>query len=94
MKENQVIHEFQKNANEKVRAEFCEYRGRDLFNLRVFFQPDNSNEEWIPSRKGITLSTSQIPELKEAVDKAYQQWKRRAKKVNTPLNNEREVKFR
>lgn len=80
MQENQLIHEFQKNANEKVRAEFCEYKGRDLFNLRVFFQSDNSNEEWFPSRKGITLSASHIPELKEAVDRAYQEWKKRTKR--------------
>ena len=79
MKENQVIHEFQKNANEKVRAEFCEYKGRDLFNLRVFFHADSPGEEWIPSRKGISLSTSQIPELKEAVDRAYQEWQKRIK---------------
>ena len=77
MQENQLIHEFQKNANEKVRAEFCEYKGRDLFNLRVFFQSDNSNEEWIPSRKGITMSIGLIPELKETIDKAFKEWEKK-----------------
>jgi hypothetical protein len=80
MQENQLIHEFQKNANEKVRAEFCEYKGRDLFNLRVFFQSDDSGEKWFPSRKGITLSTNHIPELKEAVDRAYQEWQKKTKR--------------
>lgn len=80
MQENQLIHEFQKNANEKVRAEFCEYKGRDLFNLRVFFQSDNSDLEWLPTRKGITISTSLIPELKEAVDRAYQHLRKGTKR--------------
>ena len=80
MSENQLIHEFQKNAIERVGAEFCEYKGRDMFNLRVFFQPDNSSKEWLPTRKGITLSASLIPELKDAIDKAYQQWKKRTKR--------------
>jgi len=79
MEKNQIVHEFQKNAIEKVRAEFCEYKGRELFNLRVFFQPDDSNEEWLPTRKGITLSASLMPELREAIDKAYEQWKKRTK---------------
>ena len=77
MQKNQLIHEFQKNTNEKVRAEFCEYKGRDLFNLRVFFHSDNNDLEWLSTKKGITLSTSHIPELKEALDKAYQEWKQR-----------------
>jgi hypothetical protein len=80
MSDNRLIHEFKKNAIEKVRAEFCEYKGRDLFNLRVFFQSDNSTEEWLPSRKGITMNTELIPELKEAVDKAYEQWKKQPKR--------------
>jgi hypothetical protein len=80
MEENQVIHEFQKNANEKVRAEFCEYKGRDYFNLRVFFQSDGPDEEWFPTRKGFTMCTSLLPDLKEAVDLAYQQWQKKAYK--------------
>lgn len=79
MNDSRLIHEFQKNANEKVRAEFCEYKGRDLLNLRVFFHSDNGDLEWLPTRKGITLSASHIPELKEAMDKAYKQWKKRIK---------------
>jgi hypothetical protein len=79
MNEYQLIHEFQKNAIEKVRAEFCEYKGRDLFNLRVFFQSDNSSEEWLPTRKGITMSPELLLDLKEAVDKACQEWQKRTK---------------
>ena len=80
MEKNQTVHEFQKNANEKVRAAFCEYKGEDFFNLRVFFQADSPDEEWLPTRKGITLSASLMPELREAIDKAYQQWRRETKK--------------
>ena len=79
MENNQIIHEFQKNAIEKVRTEFCEYRGKGLINIRVFFQANPSGNEWLPTRKGITMSAELIPELKEAMDKAYKQWKKQTK---------------
>ena len=79
MKENELVYEFQKNANERVRAEFCEYKGRDFLSLRVYFQADTPDEEWRPTQKGITLSQDQIPELKKAIDKVYEKWRERKK---------------
>ena len=80
MKENELVYEFQKNANERVRAEFCKYKGGDFLNLRVYFQADTPDQEWCPTQKGITLSQDQIPELREAMDKVYKQWKERKTK--------------
>ena len=93
MKENEVIHEFQKKANERVRAEFCKYKGRDLFNLRVYFQADSPDEEWLPTKRGIALSEDHIPDLTEAIDKVYEHWKRKTKKTSKSLNNEMETQL-
>jgi hypothetical protein len=40
MQSNQVVHEFMKNAADKVRAEFSHFKGKDLFSFRVYYQTD------------------------------------------------------
>jgi hypothetical protein len=69
-----MIHEFQKNAVEIVRVEIKEFRDQDYLNIRVWFEPDNSNE-YKPSPKGITLNVDLLPELKKAILKAEKQLK-------------------
>ena len=68
MHDPKLIHEFMKNANEKVRIEHCKFKEKDLLNVRVFFQSDQN--EWLPSKKGITFRLDQLPDLKEGIDKA------------------------
>ena len=75
MEESKLIHEFQKNANEKVRVEFCRFNNHDLLNLRVFFQSEDN--KWLPTRKGLTIRPDLLDDLKEAVDKAHKEWQRR-----------------
>ena len=72
MSNNQVVYEFTKNPMEKVRAELCNFRGKDILNLRVYFDAGDSTEDWRPTKKGLALSVSLIPELKKAVDKAHE----------------------
>jgi hypothetical protein len=69
-----------KNAADKVRAEFSHFKGKDLFSFRVYYQTDDESDDWRPTKTGITLRTDLIPELKEAVEKAYTQWKTKAQK--------------
>jgi len=70
MQDNQIVHEFMKNAFEKVRGELCKYKGKDLINVRIYFQADREKGEWEPTRKGITMDVELIGELKEAIEKA------------------------
>ena len=69
-----LIHTISKNAREQVRIEFMNYCGSDVLNLWVYYNAGNSMEEWRPSKKGLSISTDHIPDLKEAVDKAFQVW--------------------
>ena len=80
MQNNQVVHEFMKNAADKVRAEFSHFKGRDLFSFRIYFQSDDESGEWIPTKRGITVQTELIPELKKALDKAHEQWQAKTSK--------------
>jgi hypothetical protein len=72
-----LIHEFSKNSREKVRVEFMTYRGNEVLNLWVYYNADPSREDWRPSRKGLSISTDLIGELKAGVEQAYQKWEKR-----------------
>ncbi len=68
--DNQVLHEFQKNASEVVRASLGEYNGKDYLHLRVFYKaPEDRGGEFHPTKKGLTLSVDLIDDLSEAVEK-------------------------
>ena len=77
MEDSKLIYEFQKNAQEKVRIEFCKFKKRDLINVRVWYLADELGEVWKPSPKGITMDVDLIEELKQGVDKALKEWQKR-----------------
>jgi hypothetical protein len=64
---NQTLHSFSKNSLEEVRASLTEYKGKQYIDLRVFYKADD--EEFRPTKKGLTLALELIPELEEAVKK-------------------------
>jgi hypothetical protein len=53
---------------EEVRVSIQEYKGRRYLSLWVWFKNDDDN--WQPSKKGLTLSLDLLPELRKAVDAA------------------------
>jgi len=65
MAEDKVVSSFERNATEQVRATLKEFRGKRYLDLRIYYQDDAG--EWKPTRKGVSLSTDFMPELKEAV---------------------------
>ena len=50
-----------------MRASLTEYKGKQYIDLRVFYKADN--DEFRPSKKGLTLSPELLPELEEALHK-------------------------
>jgi len=70
-----IIYEFQKNASERVIAKVSEFQGRQVFSLWVYWNDSiNGTENWRPSKKGLSMQVSLIPELKKAVDLAYAEY--------------------
>ncbi|MBW1974446.1 MAG: transcriptional coactivator p15/PC4 family protein [Deltaproteobacteria bacterium] len=65
--EPKVVYSFQKNALEEVRASVTTFKGKNYLDIRVYYKADDG--EFKPSRKGITLATSLIDDLEEAVKK-------------------------
>lgn len=74
MQSKRLVHEFMKNATEKIRVELSEFQGVDLIDIRAYYNAGLSNEYWKPTKKGISIRSDLIPQLKEAIDKAYQEW--------------------
>lgn len=67
----ELLASFQKNAMEEVRLSLTEYKGHQLVDLRVYFQPLSSGEAY-PTKKGLTISVDVFPELKDAIVKVYE----------------------
>lgn len=74
MQNDNLIREFQKNASEKVRVERGYYRGIDIISFRIYFNAGVAKDDWRPSRKGISMRVDLLPEIKKAIDKAYEEW--------------------
>jgi hypothetical protein len=67
-----IIKDIKKNNNEIIRIEVSEFKGRDLINIRIWYQSiDSGSGELVfkPTQKGVTLNISEFEELKDGVEK-------------------------
>ncbi len=66
-----IIKDIQKNSKEIIRIEISEYMGKELINLRIWFQAidEKGNIVYKPSQKGIALNVSQFAELKDGIER-------------------------
>ena len=63
---SKVIDTFPKNAMEEVRTQLTEYKGYKLIDIRVWYK-QKEEEEFKPSKKGLTLGIEHYKELKKAI---------------------------
>lgn len=80
----QVISDINKNSREIIRIEVSEFKGRELINLRIWYQ--HFDGEYKPTQKGITLDISHYEELKGAVDQIGQYIKDKKKGIVPKIN--------
>lgn len=67
-----IIKDIKKNNNEIIRIEVSEFKGRELINVRIWYQAiDSANGDLVfkPTQKGITLNIAEFEELKDGVEK-------------------------
>ncbi len=67
-----VIKDIKKNNNEIIRIEVSEYKGRELINIRIWYQAiDANNGDLVfkPTQKGVTLNINEFEELKDGIEK-------------------------
>jgi len=66
-----LIQTIEKNSREEIRIQLREYKGHQLFDVRIFYFTDKEPEPK-PSPKGISMSIRLLPQLKEAILEAEQ----------------------
>lgn len=65
-----IIKDIKKNNTEIIRVEISEYQGKELINLRIWYQAiDNGEVVYKPTQKGVALSVDKFSELQEAITK-------------------------
>jgi len=62
--------EIDKNSLEKIRIQRTKYKGKDLLDIRVFYEAENG--EWKPTKKGITVKVALTEKLLDGITKEMQ----------------------
>ncbi len=57
--------EIDKNSLEKIRIQRTKYKGKDLLDIRVFYEAENG--EWKPTKKGITVKVDLTEKLLDGI---------------------------
>lgn len=65
----EVVATVEKNRREEIRIALREYEGRDLCDVRVFAEP-YAGDEWIATKKGISMVVAKLPALIAALQRA------------------------
>lgn len=65
--ESRLIHEWGNVHTQKVRVSLTTYKGKRLLDIRRHFDIHNDGK-LVPTRKGISLTTGEIPELLKALE--------------------------
>jgi hypothetical protein len=65
--ERELIHSFDRSATEQVQISLSTYKGKTYVDFRIYYK--GSDGEYRPTKKGITVSPTQLPELGEAIRK-------------------------
>lgn len=56
--------ELERSPTEKLIIEKSNFKGRDLVNMRIYYLADGEGEEeWRPTKKGITFRLDQLDEV-------------------------------
>ena len=66
-----IIKDIERNNKEIIRIEISEFKGRELINLRIWYQSIDEKGDMVykPSQKGVALNISKYEELKQGIDK-------------------------
>jgi len=65
-----LIKDIQRNSTEIIRIEVSEFKGRELINIRIWYQSVAGGEVvYKPTQKGVTLNINEFHELKDGIDR-------------------------
>ena len=67
--ESKVIYSFPKGNGEELQISLRNFKDKYYIDLRVWYQ-SKSDQNFLPTKKGICLTLDKIPELYKGVDRA------------------------
>lgn len=67
--EKEMLAVIPRSETERIQIAVSEYKGKKYLDLRTFYTTDGGNN-WLPTKKGITVSPDNIELLKDAIEKA------------------------
>ena len=70
------IKTIQKNKIEQIRISLSEFKGYQLANLRVYFKTEENDDEYKPTKKGISFRVNLLPEIIEGLTQAEKEIKK------------------
>ncbi len=78
----------QKNSQEEIRINLQNYEGTDLVDVRTYWQNDEG--KWLPTKKGISLTSYVIEDVIKLLQKAFKKMQEQteAKEDNSISGNE------
>ncbi len=61
-----------RNATEQLQISINSYKEKKYLDLRIYYTTDDG-ANWLPTKKGVTVSPDNLMTLKEAVEEAMQE---------------------
>ena len=61
-----------RNATEQLQISINSYKDKKYLDLRIYYTTDDG-ANWLPTKKGVTVSPDNLVTLKDAVEKAMEE---------------------
>ena len=73
MAEGKILATIPRRATEHLQIAINEYKGKSYLDLRIFYTTDDG-ANWLPTKKGVTVSPDNLQLFKEAIEKAIEEF--------------------
>ncbi len=70
--EPKILATIPRNATEQLQISINSYKEKQYLDLRIYYTTDDGMN-WLPTKKGVTVSPDNLLTLKEAVEAAMQE---------------------
>jgi hypothetical protein len=66
-----LIKDIQRNSSEIIRIEVSEFKGKELINIRIWYQAvdGSGNVVYKPTQKGVALNIAEFEHLRDGIEK-------------------------
>ena len=70
--EANILATIPRNATEQLQISINSYKDKKYLDLRIYYTTDDG-ANWLPTKKGVTISPDNLVTLKDAVEKAMEE---------------------